>query len=410
MKIQYISFDGEEKQNTNENIICNKFDNAISFDEYDLNIISLLNESIWTYENSELNSIDCIKDFYSLNHQIFSAEKSITIIVLPQNFKFRYFKKSSNNGYHRSIQLKDYIPFWSGTILSNSLFGSRFYLKDYIVYDNCNTIIGDKKIQSAFYFKSSNYLTCSVAGHSTTIAIGNGIIVTGLNFKQNEFDLDTFLTQIGLLNKSEPIPEWLNKYKILNDDELEKNLENEKERLSSVQKKIENIQKQIQDNLHYKKALIMNGDELVKIVFDMLEEMLDYDLSDFKDIKNEDFLIEKNGNVFIGEIKGVTTNVKSEHVSQLDVHYHKYIDDNTGIDIHKVKALLIISPFRTKDIKHRDPVHEIQIQLAERNGSLIITTETLIKLFEKLQRHETDPDKILELLMSKSGQLTDKDF
>lgn len=410
MKIQYISFDGEEKQNTNKNITYNKFNNAVSFDEYDLNIISLLNANIWTCKDQELCSIDCIKDLYSLNHQILSALKSKTIIALPQNFKFWYFKKSVNSGYHHFIQLKDCVSFWSGSILSTSLLGSIFYLKDFVIYDNCNTLIGDKKIQSAFYFNTSSYLTCSVAGHSTTMEIGNGVIITGLNFKQSGFDLDTFLTEIGLLNKTEYIPDWLNKYKILNDSELEKDLKNEKERLSMVHNKIDELEKQIQDNLYYKKALITNGEELVNIIFDILEKILDCDLSDFDDIKKEDFLIEKNGYIFIGEIKGVTTNVKSENVSQLDVHYQSYIENNPRVDKEKVKALLIMNPFRTKDIEHRDPVHENQIQLAKRNGSLIITTETLLKLFEKFKRNEIDTNQIIELFMSKSGQLKIEDF
>lgn len=416
MKIQYISFDGEERQNSNEQIEYSKFNDFTSFKEYDLNIISLLNPNIWTCEGIKLNSIDCINDLNSLKHQINNVEHFHTIIVMPKNYKFHYFYNKKSDKYQNNEQLKDCISLWAGNILFvnllgiNGLIGNRFYLSEDIFYDNSNTVIGKSEIKSTFSFDNSNSLTVSMGGNASTIRLDERTILTGLDFNQSDFDLDTFLMQIGLLNKSEPVPKWLNEYKILNDYELEKNLENEKERLLSVENKITEIQHKLQNNLYYKKALTASGDELVKIVFDMLEEMLSCDLSHFNDIKNEDFLIEKNGNVFIGEIKGVTTNVKSEYVSQLEVHYHRYIDNNPGIDIHKVKALLIISPFRTRDIAQRDPVHETQIQLAERNGSLIITTETLIKLFEKLQRHETDPDKIIELLMSKSGQLTCEDF
>lgn len=410
MKIQYISFDGEERQNSNEQIEYSKFNDPTSFDEYDLNIISLLNENIWTCEDSQLRSIDCINDFRSLCHQIFNTIKAKTIVVLPQNFKFRYFKKSSNDGYHRSIQLKDCISFWSGSILSANLLGDRFYLCEYLFYDNCNTIIGDKRIQSAFSFETSSCLTNSLAGYATTIEVSKRVILTGLNFKQDGFDLDTFLMQIGLLIKNEPVPKWLNEYKILNDNVLEENLRNEKERLLSVQREIADIESQIEKNLNYKKALIASGDELVKIVFDMLEEILDYDLSHFKDIKKEDFLVEKNENVFIGEIKGISTNVKSANITQLEKHYQDYLEDHPETNVDNVKALLIINPLRNLEISEREEIHENQIKLAERYSSLIITTETLIKLFEKLQRHETDPDKIVELLMSKSGQLTCEDF
>lgn len=410
MKIQYISFDGEESQNSSEKIECSKFNDFTSFKEYDLNIISLLNSNIWTYKDAKLNSIDCINDFISLRQQIYNSGMSKTLIVLPQNYTFYYCELAQTGKFLKREQLKDCIHVWFEYILSDILLGSKFDLSNRLFFDNSNTKIGNKKISSTFAFHFTESLTKSIGGNVTTIKLNDKTFITALNFKQSCFDLDTFLTEIGLLNKTEPIPNWLNKYRILNDNELELELENEQVRLLKVKSKIDELKKQIQDNLYYKKALITNGDELVEIVFDMLEKMLNCDLSDFKDIKKEDFLIEKNGCVFIGEIKGVTTNVKSENVSQLDVHYQSYIENNPSIDKHKVKALLIMNPFRTKNITQRDPVHEIQIQLAERNGSLIITTETLIKLFEKFKRNEIDTNQIIELLMSKSGQLKSEDF
>lgn len=410
MKIQYISFDGEERQNSSEKVVYSKFNDFTSFKEYDLNIISLLNSSLWTCKNTHLNSIDCINDFFSLNTQIENEGQSKTLIVLPENYIFYYDKIFPQEKYYEKKPLKDCIPVWFENILSKALLGGNFDLSQRLFFDNSNTKIGDKEILSVFALYFDEALTKSIGGNATTIKLNNKIFITGLNFKQSDFDLDTFLTQIGLLSKTEPVPEWLNAYKILNDNELEENLKNEKERLSIVQNKIDELKNQIQDNLYYKKALVTNGDELVNIIYDMLEKMLDCDLSDFDDIKKEDFLIEKNGYVFIGEIKGVTTNVKSEHVSQLDVHYQSYIESNPGVDQSKVKALLIMNPFRTKDIAQRDPVHEIQIKLAERNESLIITTETLIRLFEKFKKGEIVTNQIIELLMSKSGQLKKEDF
>ena len=82
----------------------------------------------------------------------------------------------------------------------------------------------------------------------------------------------------------------------------------------------------LKENLRYKSILYSNGDDLVRVVFEILENILDCDLSKFEDIKKEDFLIKKDNYTFIGEIKGVTSNVKNEHISQVDVHYQKYMD------------------------------------------------------------------------------------
>lgn len=72
--------------------------------------------------------------------------------------------------------------------------------------------------------------------------------------------------------------------------------------------------------------LYENEDELVSVVFNMLENMLDYDLSLFIDQGDEDFSIKLEDVTFIGEIKGATSNVRAEHISQLDVHYQSYLD------------------------------------------------------------------------------------
>lgn len=114
---------------------------------------------------------------------------------------------------------------------------------------------------------------------------------------------------------------------------------------------------------------------------------------------------------FIGEIKGITSNIKSENVSQLDVHCQSYMD---VLDAKKqnetVKGILIISPFRNKSIKKREPVHEKQIQLAIRNKSLIITTEILLKMFMLYLQDKITTEKVIGLLKNKVGIITESDF
>ena len=79
----------------------------------------------------------------------------------------------------------------------------------------------------------------------------------------------------------------------------------------------------------------------------------------------------------------ITSNVKSEHISQLDVHFQTYKDKLTEEEREEnVHQLLIINPFRTKPLEEREPVNQQQIDLAERNGCLIIETNTLLRIFE----------------------------
>ena len=75
--------------------------------------------------------------------------------------------------------------------------------------------------------------------------------------------------------------------------------------------------------IKYLKTDLVSVEELQESFLDevkMLEKMLNYNLSEFKDDYKEDFLIEFNDITFIGEIKGVNSNLKNKHLSQLDDH------------------------------------------------------------------------------------------
>jgi len=113
---------------------------------------------------------------------------------------------------------------------------------------------------------------------------------------------------------------------------------------------------------------------------------------------------------FVGEIKGITSNVKSENVSQLDVHCQSYADKlEDESKEENIKGLLIINPLRSKPLSERDEVHEKQIELAKRNGSLIITSDILLFLFEKYLMQETTTEKVIELFRNKTGLLSRAD-
>ena len=141
------------------------------------------------------------------------------------------------------------------------------------------------------------------------------------------------------------------------------------------------------------------------MVLEILEEMLGCDFSDFKDVKREDFLTAVDEYTFIGEIKGVNHNVKSENVAQLERHYQSFLDDNPDADETKICALLIMDHQKNKPIQEREPVHEKQVALARKYGSLIIDTYTLLKLFEKYLSGEKSRAECIDILQNNTGLL-----
>lgn len=132
--------------------------------------------------------------------------------------------------------------------------------------------------------------------------------------------------------------------------------------------------------------------------------MLGCDLSEFTDKKKEDFKFMINDKVFIGEIKGVTPNVKKANVSQLDVHVQEHLDDNDE-ESKNIIALLIINHQRNKPISAREGVNDEVIKLAERNGSLIVETITLLKLFEQYLLGKKSRDECIDTLANTTGLL-----
>ena len=180
------------------------------------------------------------------------------------------------------------------------------------------------------------------------------------------------------------MPEWIQNIEFYNDKQLKEDKNSNNEKIQKLKDKNIILEEQLNKNLEYKSILYTNGDELVKVVLEILDEILEYDSSEFGDEKREDFLIKKEDITFIGEIKGLTSSVKNENVSQLDVHVQSYLDElqQEGTE-EKVKGLLIINHQRNKPIEERQEVHEHQIKLATRNESLIIETTTLLKLYEK---------------------------
>lgn len=90
-------------------------------------------------------------------------------------------------------------------------------------------------------------------------------------------------------------------------------------------------------------------------------------------------------------LKRVTSNVKYEHISQVEVHYRG-------------------NPFRNKEISQREPINEQQVKLAERNGCLIISTYTLFKLYEKFLNGEISSEQCLDVFLHRKGLLKVEDI
>jgi len=399
--IQFIA--AENKLNIKKDIIFSysSLGEPNSLDEFDINVIDLSSKLIWQNTGANIDSINCANDFTNLNTMIRKSNRTKILILLPQNIQFKYRYVSINSSYSQSIELKNTLSKIC-TILS-WLIPVPIYS---LVYEPTKTKIRNTELAASFYFGVGDGLTKSIMSNKeTTILIGN-VFVSSLCVNSCD-DLLSLLEEIKIVQNSEIVPDWLSEIHMFDDVQQKRKIDEQMEITRVAAITIEDATKQLAINNRYKSILYTTGDELADVVFEILQLMLKYDLSDFKDVKKEDFCIRLPGCTFIGEIKGVTPNIKSGNITQLDVHFQNYMDklDEEGKK-EIVKALLIINHQRTKPLESREPVNAAQIALAERNGSLIIETITLLKVLEKCNAGEYNTEKITEIFNNNVGLLS----
>lgn len=397
--IQILTYKGNETALEGNGIKVNKIHDAESLDSFEINIISLQDSEMWVSGKREIGTINSINDLKSLSLMVENSDKTNIVILLPQNLRYTYNRQKGSTTYY--CELKNMIDKYKAIL--SVIFPLAEYVK--IVYENTMTRVGKYEVPAAFYFNESEVpvLTRSEKSKKGTSIMVDNLVASTLNFSTSE-EIIAFLRQIGLLREKTKAPEWMEDIRMFDDDNQVRVIKENNAIIESANNNISKAMEIIDKNKRYKSILYTSGEELVDVVFEILEEMLGCDLSEFTDKKKEDFKFLLDGKVFIGEIKGVTPNVKKANVSQLDVHVQEYMDDNDELS-ENIVALLIMNHQRMKAVSEREPVHEEVIRLAERNGSLIVDTVALLKLFENYVLGRKSREECIGVLTGNTGLL-----
>ena len=153
-------------------------------------------------------------------------------------------------------------------------------------------LVSEREYAASFYFRlqkdaKSAFLVTSKP--STRIVAVNccGIILTTLNICRDYDALIVFLREIGLKTSAPRIPVWLESYPFYSDEQLKRGMSEKRQRIKDLDDEIKNSEAAIASNARYKSILISSGNDLVLVVFDILQEILSCDLSGFSDKKKE---------------------------------------------------------------------------------------------------------------------------
>ena len=376
--------------------VTSKFHEIRPMDEFDINVVNLNSPRLWE------NWFDDFLSFYEQDLErlqvLFENSKNSTIlIILPQNIQLK------------SLELKNHLDFMIAGLLKmvpKSISSENYKL----FYENTVTDIGGIEYEASFNFiDAGNIVTKSRNDKITTIRVAKRFILTTLDVMTHKTNLLHFLREGKLMQSNDEVyPQWLIDYQTPADQELHDSIKEKEAAIEKLKEEIRIAEEKLKKNLEYKSILLYESDPLKSPVLNILEQMLDIDSLKIKNDKKEKFLIQYNDDLeFIGEVKGVPSNIRSEHIAQVELNYCKYSDNlhDEGAD-KELKALLIMNPFAAIPLNDREPVNEDQIKLAARNESLIIEAETLLHVYGRFTTGKLKSYNFKELLCKEKGLLT----
>lgn len=366
------------------------FNNYESFNAFKFNVIDLNDDIFWNYERYTNN-----KELSTITNAINNAEnKTLFIFLLPQNIGITT-KESGimNESLNKNVEIvSEFI---------NDLTGRHIEL----IFGKNITKIGEIDYNADFYFKKESKIDIiknNVTGDSTIIKIDNFIFTT--IHMTDIITLKSFIDDIFLSYKKTDTPEWINEINFLNDEKENENITQYQNEIKCLEDKIKETEEILEENNKYKSILYTQEKALVKVVYEILDEMLNTNLSEFNDVFDEDFYFEKDNIGFIGEIKGVKRNLKNEYLNQLNDHAVKKLlkHDEEEIDI-PLKQIMIINTFRERHPDDRPDIENETIDKSKMHEALVITTPELLKLFELFKKGEIESDDIIEHLKNDIG-------
>lgn len=390
MRVQILGLERKNYSSPYE-LVFNQLSNPQNFSDFDVNIIDLQYADIWNYF-SDYYKIKHKNDIESLIKLIRCHDKPI-VIVLPINYTINH-----------NVKLKDFITELSGVITNYFSFEN---LGINLVYENIETICGESVFPASFSISGFAYetLTEATGNRTTSILVKENCILTTLNLAQKDTNLQDYFIAVGLdESKKRVIPQWVKDIECFDDKEQKNAIQERNKTIEQLKAEIISAEEKLKINNYYKSVLYENGNNLVKVVFDILEKILDYDLKSFKDEFREDFAIKLDDITFIGEIKGINTNVKSANITQVVNHLKNYEDglQESGTE-ETTKAILIVNSFRDRSLSDREPIHDKQIKDASLYSCLVILTKDLLTLFEMFESGLVNVEKIRKSLKEQIG-------
>lgn len=399
----------------------------------DLSYISLEYESYKNYAGKRLltenSSFEFLSDFKRIKGEIkdlLALGKTIYVILPVEPIFYVYTGQKNYSGTGRNRQttsLVDEVNILNVLPINLDVttgFGSKISCLTDTPYKNLFEIKGMEYYYTTYFSSETSgipiaYIANTEKNISKAFIVENGhLIIFPAIFDEVKYSTETeyrkvinsFLhavddleeeIKVSLSNCS--LPEWSNKYNILDEKKKKKKIEDLELKIEELQAKKETAENDLSKIQKYKLAFTASGKELEFIVYEILKEL------GFKSIPVEhnraDGIFEYNGKKIVTEIKGVSGSSAEKHGAQLEKWVAEFIEKE-GVT---PKAILIVNGYRKKDLSSRteDVFPDQMISYSTKREHCLITTIQLLGLFIEVKNNPSSKESIIAEFLNTVG-------
>lgn len=379
-----------------------------SFDNYDITVIDISEEKLWYNDENSVKNINHSMDLKSIKGAIQKSKNSKIIILFPQNLEFYYYYTYIGNvrKYSKNIKIKDMKKSFVEIITSNLI---DMQNKE-INFGRSYTIVENERIPADFSFLNimDEDIILMAENHNDIVAIKNDkVIITTLKIDKEDNMINLLkIVFPSCFNKKEQIPDWITEIDFYTDKKCIDNIEKIDEQINEFREKRKEIESILNRNLEYKSILYESGDVLATQINKMLSEIFEYDMTDFKDVYEEDGLIKLEDITFVIETKGLNKEISGNNISDACNHLIIYEDKLEANNItENAKCLFIVAYERHKKTNERSKIKDRIEKIAKANNTLIIDTRVFLKIFDDFLSKKIKKEEIKNLFKENTGIL-----